>query len=181
MHQSPIELERILAQEHKVDQLHNHQLIEEHSDRNGHNKPHQLSHHQRQVLDAQDLTSYHTTYADRGQPHDTADHPHDHFEDGREEVDHHLALAADRSQERAEDQTKEDNAQGVGALTVLDDTDHLRYERLSSVQKIGIIGDCVVDGKYVGVGHVDSVCLLECGLEEVVGEDISAKTKIFII
>ena len=55
------------------------------------------------------------TDSDRGDPHDDADHPHDHLVDNKPEVDDWLGTLAHTAEDGTEGETEEDNAESVGA------------------------------------------------------------------
>lgn len=156
--------------------MHHNQLVEKHSDRNRYDEPHQLGHDQCQIVDAQNFAGNDAANADWRQPHDARHHAHDHIENGRKEVDDHLTFAADRAQQCAEYQRKENDAQRIGAGPILNDSHQFRFV----ARNVGVV-ECVVGA---GRQHwrqfarlVDGVRLLKGRLEQVVGKNISGNIK----
>lgn len=67
------------------------------------------------IVDPQNLSSNNTTNANWCEPHDASYHLHNDLEDCLEEVNNHTALGTDGAKAAAENQTKEDETECVGA------------------------------------------------------------------
>ncbi len=68
MQQAPPEAERILANDYKVDQLQDCELVQEDPGDNGNNEESELRHDHRQFIHAQDLCANDTSDSDRRDP-----------------------------------------------------------------------------------------------------------------
>ena len=90
-------LKWILPHDHKVDGLKDRELVEEDASADGDDEQAELRHDGPDVGDAEDLGGDHAADADGGEPHDDADHPHDHLVDDGEELDDALGLLSERS------------------------------------------------------------------------------------
>ena len=65
------------------------------------------------------------SYSTKCSPHDSVDHFHDNLVDDAEEVDNDLSLLAEGAEDSAKGEAEEDYAQGVGAGTVGQFSDHV--------------------------------------------------------
>ena len=110
-------LKRVLAHDHKVDGLQESELVEEDSSTNGDDEEAELRHHSADVGHAKDLGGDDAANADRGEPHDDADHPHDHLIDDGEELDDAAGLLSKRSENRSKSQAEEDDSQCVRSIS----------------------------------------------------------------
>ena len=110
-------LKRVLAHDHKVDGLEERELVEEDASTDGHDEQAELGHHGADVGHAEDLGGDDAADADRGEPHDDADHPHDDLVNDGEELDDAPSLLSQRSEDSSKCQAEEDDAQGVGSIS----------------------------------------------------------------
>ena len=110
-------LKRVLAHDHKVDGLQESELVEEDSSANSDDEEAELRHYSADVGHAKDLGGDDAADADRGEPHDDADHPHDDLVNDGEELDDAPSLLSQRSEDSSKCQAEEDDAQGVGSIS----------------------------------------------------------------
>ena len=110
-------LKRVLAHDHKVDGLQESELVEEDSSANSDDEEAELRHHSADVGHAKDLGGDDAADADGGEPHDNADHPHDHLVDDGEELNDATGLLSKRSENRSKGQAEEDDSQCVRSIS----------------------------------------------------------------
>ena len=118
-------LKRVLPHDHKVDGLEESELVEEDSSTNGDDEEAELRHHSADVGHAKDLGGDDAADADRGEPHDDADHPHDDLINDGEELDDSLGLLSKGSENSSKCQAEEDDSKRVGSISKKSTIQHL--------------------------------------------------------
>lgn len=66
--EASVELIRVLFHDGQINQLHDHQLVQEHTHYDGHDEPTELRHYQCQVVHCEYLACYHWSYSQRCHP-----------------------------------------------------------------------------------------------------------------
>ena len=92
------------------------ELIEENAATDCDDEESELGHDVAEVGDAEDLGGDDAADADRGDPHDGADHPHDHLVDHGEELDDARRLLTQRSEHGSKSQAEEYDPKSVGSI-----------------------------------------------------------------
>ena len=124
-------LKWVLPHDHKVDGLEESELIEEDSSADCHDEQAELGHHGADVSDAEDLGGDDAADADRGEPHDDADHPHDDLVNDGEELDDAPGLLSKGSENSSKCQAEEDDSKCVGSISKKRPIQHLMSHDLT--------------------------------------------------
>ena len=114
MEQSSPECERVLANKEKVNDLEDCELIKEDPAARGEDEHGQLGHHGPEVVNFKDLGGNNTANANRRDPHDGGDHPHDDLVNDGEELNDPGGLLSNSTENNAKGQAEEDDAEHVG-------------------------------------------------------------------
>ena len=92
------------------------ELIEENAATDSDDEESELGHDVAEVGDAEDLGGDDAADADGGDPHDGADHPHDHLVDHGEELDDTRRLLTQGSEHSSKSQAEEYDPKSVGSI-----------------------------------------------------------------
>ena len=119
----------ILANNHKINGLEESELIEEDSPADGDKEQAELGHDHSEVVDAEDLGGDDTADAHRGDPHDDADHPHDHLVNDGKELDNSSRFLSERTKDSSKRQTEEDYSKSISSISKY----FIKYLNLASI------------------------------------------------